>query len=78
MSKREKEKELLTQSLHRVTFVSIDQKNRLREQEDLIEIATREIVALQKAQKDQQARIAQVVQEGYIKLEEIKALRKET
>lgn len=71
------ELEKLKESLHRVTYVSINQKNKIEEQEHLLDLATREIVALQAAQEDQQRRVAEVLSNGYKKLEQMKASQKE-
>jgi chromosome segregation ATPase len=74
---QEKENEKLKESLHHVTFVSRSQKTKIEEQEHLLEIATREIVEHQSAQEDHQRRIAEVISNGYKKLEQMKASQKE-
>lgn len=77
LTDKEKENENLRESLHHVTHISTHQKNKLEEQAQLLDIATREIVALQTAQEEQKRRIEKVISNGYKKLEQIKASQKE-
>ncbi len=74
--------ERLKESLSNVTQVSVKQKstiekqrNTLEEQEGLLNIATREIVALQQQQEVHQMKIKEVIANGYKKLEQMKLER---
>lgn len=66
------EVERLKESLRNITHISVKQKADIEEKDDLLERATKEIVALQQQQEDHQAKLRQVISNGYKKLEQMK------
>ncbi len=70
--KKSAEIDRLQQSLSNVLKISARQKADIEEKDDLLERATKEIVALQQLHEERQARLSEVIANGHKKLEQMK------